>query len=126
MVTEQDYLNAQKIVDEWLKTQPVDSKYPYKPKLMSAEDYSRQRALNEILRLFERQETISFDDFGEILDHFDLSIFNALNSKNEHVIFIQRLIEEAPFTGEKIKSSYKQRKEFINPLNDNKIDSLGD
>lgn len=122
MVTKQQYVEAKKIVTEWLNAQPGDSKYPYKPKLMSTEDYARQRALNEVLRLLAINGTITYDEFGKILDQFDLSILTAPNNKNQNILFIKWQIEKDAFTSEKVKSDYTQIKHLVNNLSDNDPD----
>ena len=116
MVTDEEYLEAKKIVHEWLNAQPNDPKYPYKPKIMSTQDYARQRALNEIVRHFDTHDNISFEKFADILNRFDLAIFSAFNDKNENIIFIQELVTYELFTNKIIKHDCRQVVSLVNPL----------
>ena len=120
MITEAQYKDAQKIVFEWLNSQPPHSEYPFKPKIANVDDYVRKRALNEILRLFRKKETISFNDFGEILDRFDLHICIAQNAKNEEVVFIQ-YSEDIAINGERVKPNYKTPNIIVSQLTENEI-----
>ncbi|MBC7948714.1 MAG: hypothetical protein H7Y42_12575 [Chitinophagaceae bacterium] len=122
MVTEQDYLAAKKVVEEWLKAQPQDSKYPYKPKVMSTQDYARQRALNEVFRHLIENDIISLDEFSEIINRFDLLMYEARNGRNETVNFIRWEVAYNVFSLEKVKSDSKVVYQLSERLKDNDVD----
>lgn len=96
MVTEQEYLQAKRVVNTYLDAQPTDPKYPYKPKRMNMTDYMRQRALNEILRLFDDTTTITFEDFLFVLSQFNLEVYQGTGDKKEKYKFVELRNEMKP------------------------------
>lgn len=99
----------------------TDWKYRYKPKDMGVEDYSLQRALNEIYRRLEIQGEINMDEFMSIINFFDLARFAALDKNKKEIHFIKWTIGYNPFTRE-LDRADNRFYALVNPLSDKEMD----